>query len=837
VLEDNPGVSHETISSFLHTNSVKRTNAILRASERPRRQWKVLSSKLSTTEREDALDKARKQQEALKIEINNLVANHRAEMVKKDKELICLQLRHGLETSSKKAVQDSKPTTNHKLEAELATEKVSRIAAEKRLTAELEIEKAARVAAENHLKDAKIKHQLYLEEQERLSEQVLEEEWQMRFEKEKEKAQPTMKKQVENMVATLKSEDPTQTTHRNNLLAQARKYNLGIQAMLDREQDGTLSLTKHDEIPSLDTCISKLTEIWTTKGAILAQVLPHDLMNDHDAALEFEVEVIIAARVCMLTLQLWSCTPDELLGTGWSLSAMDRLKCGLVPYHHDTPLSSMSIAVVDICCMLQQAVDNRKAARVPTVHFAMPEVATAPSIPSVIIHPAPSFDQDIPPTGTHVAYVPNVVTPVQQPFPPQAYQATDGCVPTYNHVNSENAGQFHTPLDVDTMSIVSGPSENYQNVQTFVPNISQHQQSFANFITPIAPQNLARDREICRHFARTGRCKFGDACKNGHDIAGSAPIDKSACRQFAENGSCRFGDTCKFSHDVAMSAPLEKSICRQFAEIGFCRFGDECRFSHDVGMSAMIPKEACKKFAKDGFCRFGDSCRHSHDPSITAAWLTTQAAPQDTLMDDGPPVDHRSTLQCNLARDKGFCHNPQCAYFHAPGTHISMDDTQMDTDDTSTPIHNACRNEANGATCRRAKCHFNHVRAQGVSKPLKGILKNPLPLAQYMTFDGRRPPTGPRDRDGQDNARRSFGSVFKHMGGYEGDGRGGERGRGTGRGRGMSVSPGGERRFGRGVRGGAQQFGGGQPFGGGRGGAGGRGGGGAFGGFGIQYGH
>jgi methyl coenzyme M reductase beta subunit len=114
-------------------------------------------------------------------------------------------------------------------------------------------------------------------------------------EKEKEKVQAAAKKQVLDEAAMHKVGDPVRLIKRNKLLVQAKENNLGIQAILDREHDGTLSLIKHDEIPSLETCIRKLTEIWTSNGAMLAQVLPHDLMNDHDAALEFEVEIIITA--------------------------------------------------------------------------------------------------------------------------------------------------------------------------------------------------------------------------------------------------------------------------------------------------------------------------------------------------------------------------------------------------------------------------------------------------------------------------------------------------------------------------------------------------------------
>eukprot|EP00835_Amoeboradix_gromovi_P000184 NODE_6_length_48303_cov_0.387022.p16 type:complete len:229 gc:universal NODE_6_length_48303_cov_0.387022:25251-24565(-) len=72
------------------------------------------------------------------------------------------------------------------------------------------------------------------------------------------------------------------------------------------------------------------------------------------------------------------------------------------------------------------------------------------------------------------------------------------------------------------------------------------------------------------------------------------------CRFFAETGTCRFGENCRYSHDVevenyayATKEPDHRAsrrnqgddtrlVCRNFSETGQCRFGDNCRFSHDV---------------------------------------------------------------------------------------------------------------------------------------------------------------------------------------------------------------------------------------------------------------
>jgi hypothetical protein len=157
---------------------VKRKNAILSAVERPRRQREGPSSKLSTAGRQDALEKARKQQQIVETEIDNMVARHREEMLRKNKELICLQLRYDFEASSETANRLVIPLIDRRLKDELAMEKVSRVVVvEKLLTAELATEEAARIAVENGLKDAKGKHQVNLKERESHFEEQLGEKW------------------------------------------------------------------------------------------------------------------------------------------------------------------------------------------------------------------------------------------------------------------------------------------------------------------------------------------------------------------------------------------------------------------------------------------------------------------------------------------------------------------------------------------------------------------------------------------------------------------------------------------------------------------------------------
>lgn len=67
----------------------------------------------------------------------------------------------------------------------------------------------------------------------------------------------------------------------------------------------------------------------------------------------------------------------------------------------------------------------------------------------------------------------------------------------------------------------------------------------------------------------------------------SAPVcadAKGVCRSFAKTGKCKFGDKCKFSHG---QAPAQKTVvkkvdrpCKEWTETGHCRYGNSCIFQH-----------------------------------------------------------------------------------------------------------------------------------------------------------------------------------------------------------------------------------------------------------------
>jgi hypothetical protein len=460
------------------------------------------------------LDESLKKQQQLEREIAVMKILHREEIVKKNKAITSLELHRTYDLKLKAGKQQDLSRTDSSTKADLA------------------IENKALIAAEQQLKDERAKHQVALKESEAAYKQQLEEQWQLRLEGEKEKARITAEKLREEEKTQFEAEETRRQELRQELLGKAKKHNLGIQAILDRQKDGTLALTKEEEIPSKETCIKRLTELWASRGASVTQILPHELMVNHDSALEFEVEIMVTARVCMLAMQLWGYTPDELLGTGWSLSAVQRLKYGLVPYQNDTPLSSLSVAVADICDMLQQAVNDRKSGQAHGAPFIQPNNLPISFVPSTMTHPVLAFDQNLASSIGMNDEAPAGFIGNQQLFVSQPYEATQAFTPTtHNYIPSwqqttgENEKLLPPSTESDTdMAMAPAPAEIYQSVPAIASNTSHQQQGLVSYSTnkaPINQQIFAPKGDVCHHFANFGKCKFRDKCKYSHDVAPS----------------------------------------------------------------------------------------------------------------------------------------------------------------------------------------------------------------------------------------------------------------------------------------------------------------------------
>jgi hypothetical protein len=592
----------------------------------------------------DPLENIIKENVEMRRNIADIEAHHRQELLKRDRELVNvnLRLKHTLAIEKQKK-QDSSATDC--LKAEIDREKSDRLASQKRLKDDV----AALIT----------KHKTQVAELANIYEKKLEKTWQEREENEKRK--------MEQEVAKLRNEEEKsheeKLAKRTELLTKAKKRNTGIQHLLARQQDGTLALTKETEIPSKQQCLAGLTDLWQSKGVSISQMLPHELMNDHDFALEFEVEVLVVARVFMLTLPLWGFEPHELLGTGWSPSAMYRLQCGLVPYHSDTPLSTLSVAVCDIYRMLQQAVIDMNANQIQAINCVQ--------------HGAPS------------AWVNDAANSQGQPLHPQDVSRT----PTVTITQATPP----VPCRVmeswrDDRSAVLAPMN---TSQSYEPDTVYQPQEVSS--SHLAPNTIRIDNEkrkvICYNLANTGLCSYGDTCRYSHDVAST---------QDAQTPNAPTQNSLSVSEDIDMTDHQErkkcKGICNNFLNTGVCSYGDRCRYIHD----------------------FAGTQATSHTRLITSA-------PEDIDMNDVPAnicADKRAAIPCNNISRFGSCKRHNCPYLHPSGTAVSAPDAPYQLHQApsfafeSQQSKKACRNERNGGRCKRSNCGFTHQYPHGANNQI-----------------------------------------------------------------------------------------------------------------------
>ena len=92
-------------------------------------------------------------------------------------------------------------------------------------------------------------------------------------------------------------------------------------------------------------------------------------------------------------------------------------------------------------------------------------------------------------------------------------------------------------------------------------------------------------------------------------------------------------------------------LCRSFMETGKCRYGSKCMFAHgqeelrSVQRHPRYRTEICKSFHILGKCRYGTRCKFIHlKPGESLP-------PGCTLVDNTPPVSHRSSSMASLIDD------------------------------------------------------------------------------------------------------------------------------------------------------------------------------------------
>lgn len=158
--------------------------------------------------------------------------------------------------------------------------------------------------------------------------------------------------------------------------------------------------------------------------------------------------------------------------------------------------------------------------------------------------------------------------------------------------------------------------------------------------------------EICRHFQKTGNCKFGSKCRHIHQSSNNnrRPSDtrypgrpannkafmthKSApaCFNFSRTGSCKFGDKCKYQHgNGAATARLPNNNYnnnnkRTFPkEVTFAAYDDQER---NFGFMALdLNTQLAFKATKEGTCPID----LSHEIVIDSACSTHASGNNDIL--------------------------------------------------------------------------------------------------------------------------------------------------------------------------------------------------------------
>lgn len=350
-----------------------------------------------------------------------------------------------------------------------------------------------------------------------------------------------------------------------------------LRALLAQYAEGTLSEAIINALWSTEACLNKLTDLWAAKGALLAGLFPHELINDADFNLDIEVNTILVARICLVTLKIRTCPVEQILNTGWNLTTMNRLKAGLVLYIDGKPLSSLRVGVEHICDMLQEALNSRQP------------IQQTPFIPSFVsststYSPSLTPHNDI---GTTVAEQHHQQQPVQHP----------------ESINIERPGptNFSMPMTVEQ-----------------APVVQEHIGLNVAFQPASAPSNDALD------------IPMDDVISQSTTRIQPQNASKPACRAMVSRGFCKFGHRCRFSHNDADVSQAKAESRQETTKFGDIDMADE---PNSTQHPTSAPKNPCFIAQADGWCS-NMKCRYFHPPNTHPS---TIAPPSHSTMTNHPP--------------------------------------------------------------------------------------------------------------------------------------------------------------------------------------------------------
>jgi hypothetical protein len=153
---------------------------------------------------------------------------------------------------------------------------------------------------------------------------------------------------------------------------------------------------------------------------------------------------------------------------------------------------------------------------------------------------------------------------------------------------------------------------------------------------PYTQRGPVENKEDCRDYLRTGRCKYGASCKYNHPAnvqsggGVKAPTDPSeplfpvrpnepVCQYYMKHGACKFGQACKFNHPP-QSSLATTMMNGQTVLINMPRSHDSPQVLWNAGGGdsgvQLLPQRPdepnCIFFLKNGRCKYGSTCRYHH---------------------------------------------------------------------------------------------------------------------------------------------------------------------------------------------------------------------------------